>query len=632
MNCGTLKNSPKRKHQFTEIIFDCSWNMATINVFLLMGCLSNIHASSRSHYGKEFYIGMPSAWSSGNEVYIDIASQSKGNAFLEFPYSNKSDNRSLNKGSTTLSVYSDVFTRGGTFTEKTGIFLRTDVPVAVFVSSYKFYQAVMETYLALPVSYLGTRYKAASYLPYHSYVSEMMIIGISDNTTVTMTGHRRNTTFLTLNRSDVHQIDSKTDVSFTSVLSDKPVAVLSGSTCNGTLGPRGKALCDQLVEQMVPEHLWGETVIVPPVFPKLGFVLKVFSFDNAAVCLKNHSETRCVRQCLMGASPVLVTSNASINVVQYSVGQKYYEDDILFMTVIPGIKNYLNNYYFVVPNIYSRYANRLAIVVPSVEVGGLLLDGLQLGQAETFTVPEPFSNYTILIVYVRTGYHELYHTNKNVTFGVIAYAIGDNTGYGFPVGFGFQSGTPSANGLVEKDVHCFSCEDMGHAESCDVVKHCDENEVCYIQSYEKYGRKLYRSGCSRPDTCLKEKDSFRDTPDKCMECCSKNYCNNRGCGDNGLGGRDYRGPVCFDCPYERSPLDCNKITLCERDEICSIEEYRKWGEDSHYKMGCSSKQCTFSLPNLHEPYRGLPICQSCCTEDYCNLNCTKTYQGPSIVG
>ncbi|XP_053372889.1 IgGFc-binding protein-like [Mercenaria mercenaria] len=433
----------------------CRWNMATTYTFLLMGFLYMFTANaalSKSHFGKQFYIGMTAGSTSTLDFQIDIASKENGNMYLDIPYLNIHRNQSLSKGDTTLTV-SNALIRGGTFTENRGIYLSTDVPVAVYVT-WKSFSTVTDTYLALPLSSLGTRYTVASYDPCPPSAaadctperSTMMIIGAHDNTTVNVTDGNNRITIVRLDCQDVHQLSSQTDISNTTVWSDKPVTVISGTSC--AFVPHSIFFCDMLLEQMIPPSAWDKYYIVPPIFPKLGFLLKVFSIKdhgNTTFCLTNISQTLCSqplkKEYLMGTEPVLITSNASINVVQYGVGQKYDSiDGDGFMTVIPGINNYLNSYYFVIPNIYSSFENRLSIVVPSTYVGGLRLDGLSLVPEKTYSVPDPFSNYTILIISITAGYHELTHTDTNVVFGVIAYGLGYHIGYGFPVGFGLSLG------------------------------------------------------------------------------------------------------------------------------------------------------------------------------------------------
>ncbi|XP_053409053.1 uncharacterized protein LOC123561572 isoform X2 [Mercenaria mercenaria] len=602
-------------------------------VFLYTLCVQAI--LQKSHYGNQFYIGMIAARNWTTDFQIDIASKSNGNLYLDIPYLNLRRNETLQRGSTILTVNNSLI-RAGTFTENRGIYLSTDVPVAVYVT-WQAHPKVMDTYLALPLSSLGTRYIVASYDPCSLCKpdrSEMIIIGVHDNTMITVTDRYKRNTTLKLNALDAHQLSNTKDISNTAIVSDKQVTVISGTSCANI--PHGVFQCDLLLEQMIPSFSWKKAFIVPPVFPKLGFLLKIFSENNAAACITNSSRTVCYHsnqeEYIMGTDPAIITSRDSISVVQYGVGERYdFIDADEFMTVIPGIENYLNSYYFVIPQNYSSLANRLSITVPSSNAGGLRMDGMSLAPDKTYSVPDPFSNYSVLIINITVGYHELTHTDTNVMFGATAYGFGAGIGYGFPVGFRYlseshltsstttstlpttsstsptTSSTPSTaaptsttlsasvsmatNGPVTNvtNVLCFSCDDLSHVELCNVVKHCSTNEVCYIESYEKFGRKLYRSGCLQSATCQKNVISYQSQSDMCAECCSQNYCNNKGCGDTGLSPRDQRGPMCYDCPHELSPQDCNKLTLCKANELCSIEEFG-WGDHSQFKTGCASGQ------------------------------------------
>jgi hypothetical protein len=199
---------------------------------------------------------------------------------------------------------------------------------------------------------------------------------------------------------------------------------------------------------MVPTSHWQKSFIVPPVFPKQGFVLKILTIHNETVRIKNTTNTinnfssiLPYGEILMGTDPVVVTSAAAISVFQYGVG--HYYDNVHgkpFMTVIPGISNYLNNYYFVVPSLYNDLNNFLSVIVPSSLVQELYLDGSSLKVIKQYNVPDPFSNYTVIIAYITVGYHRLWHANSNVMFGATVYGLDSESGYGFPVGFGFTNG------------------------------------------------------------------------------------------------------------------------------------------------------------------------------------------------
>jgi hypothetical protein len=112
---------------------------------------------------------------------------------------------------------------------------------------------------------------------------------------------------------------------------------------------------------------------------------------------------------LMGTDPVVVTSAAPISVVQYGVGYDYDRvNGAPFMTVIPGISNYLNEYYFVVPSVYIYLNNYLSVIVPSSQAYELYLDGSSLTVIKQYNVPDPFSNYTVIIANITAGYHRLW--------------------------------------------------------------------------------------------------------------------------------------------------------------------------------------------------------------------------------
>lgn len=357
------------------------------------------------HFGKEFYIGMVSAQNWVNNFTVDIASPNVGSAFLSIPFLNIKRHETLYEGSTTLTISSSI-DRSGTFTENLGVYLRTDVPVAVYVT-WRPAPSVADSYLALPVCSLGTRYTTASYDPCSVCVSdrsEMMVFALHNNTAISIDGPYNNGSTLTLNDYDVYKQESQKDISNTEILSDKPVAVISGTSCSSV--PHDIDYCDIILEQMIPQHAWDKTFIIFPIYPKSGYILKVFSNNNATVCLKNSTRTTCNssqtnEEYLMGTEPTVVTALDPISVVQYGIGKLYDNiDGGPFMTVMPGLNNYLNVYHFIIPNVYAPLTNYLAISIHSTEVGGLLLDGSQLVHVKSYAIPDPFSKYTVLIAKV----------------------------------------------------------------------------------------------------------------------------------------------------------------------------------------------------------------------------------------
>ncbi|KAH3815577.1 hypothetical protein DPMN_144105 [Dreissena polymorpha] len=84
-----------------------------------------------------------------------------------------------------------------------------------------------------------------------------------------------------------------------------------------------------------------------------------------------------------------------------------------------------------------------------------------------------------------------------------------------------------------KQLMCYSCDDMSHLELCDTVTKYGDREVCVV---ERTNAK-YRSGCANSSICSMSYPSSSN----CAECCNNDYCNGRGCGDEGLVSRQERG-------------------------------------------------------------------------------------------
>lgn len=200
-------------------------------------------------------------------------------------------------------------------------------------------------------------------------------------------------TSININRLFAHQISSIKDLSNFEIIASKPVTVISGSGC--AYVPHNTGFCDMLLEQMVPVEYWSAgTFIVPPFYRTKGFLIKVLTSSNSSFCLRNITRTICntyshlpQEEFLIGTEPVVVTSSGLISVVQYGLGNDYNGFGDPYMDVIPAIDNYLNEYYFVVPPVYSLSTSYLSVIVPSDESNSLYLDGSSptVLQRETFS-------------------------------------------------------------------------------------------------------------------------------------------------------------------------------------------------------------------------------------------------------
>ncbi|XP_060582319.1 uncharacterized protein LOC132738747, partial [Ruditapes philippinarum] len=111
---------------------------------------------------------------------------------------------------------------------------------------------------------------------------------------------------------------------------------------------------------------------------------------------------------------------------------------------------------------------------------------------------------------------------------------------------------------------CFSCDGMSSPEYCDKVEHCQPNQICYTESYQTDYGKVFRSGCMDEQKCHKEENSTSNSV--CVECCTNEMCNNKGCGNADFPPREHRGPMCFDCQHIGDISSCRKVTMCASDQ------------------------------------------------------------------
>lgn len=182
-------------------------------------------------------------------------------------------------------------------------------PVVVY--SHIFKAARSAATLVLPTKVLGREYYATAYTqnspggnnPGPAY-SEFTIVAVEDNTLIEITPtakelnnhHAAGQTFqITLQKGDIYQYQSSTDLSGSHILSIastggicKPIAVFSGSSWVGFCGngvPSGSG-GDNLYQQLYPITAWGKEFITAPFIRKPYDVFRVyFSKDNTTLTI-----------------------------------------------------------------------------------------------------------------------------------------------------------------------------------------------------------------------------------------------------------------------------------------------------------------------------------------------------------
>ncbi|XP_053383507.1 uncharacterized protein LOC123540518 [Mercenaria mercenaria] len=436
---------------------------------ILIGCIIIItHAGcclSQSHYGTEFVFGIPHNHHNENqckEIYVSIAAFTTGTYNFTVPYLNISKTGTIQSNLTEIKLNCSI-AKFGTFTDRRGLYLKTSTEVAVYATNYE--SDTAESFLVIPVPETGKQYSTAAYQPVDSSENRFVLVAASSPETHGCIYNDTSGRFVTnfsLNPLEVYQLSTSDTLHGIRVIADKQVAVITGTTC-ATI-PHSISACDIITEQMIPTKSWDKIYIAPPTPPKEAYELRVTKTNSSVsgqICFHNQTSYYCGNDSTismrMGNRPTVIVSDNPISVVQFGFGNGYPLSGVgdPFMTVIPGLGNFLNNYSFAIPNIYRNAQNHLSIIIPTKYIQGLVLDGLNLTIAhnDMLNVSEPLDNYTVVILNVSSGYHHLYHTKNYVKFGLLIYGLGTTSdkyvGFGYPGGMRLSGSdtftTPTTN-------------------------------------------------------------------------------------------------------------------------------------------------------------------------------------------
>ncbi|CAH1244326.1 FCGBP [Branchiostoma lanceolatum] len=319
-------------------------------------------------------------------------------------------------------------------------------------------------YLGLPTDVLGTEYlvpcnTVTSNRPEEGFVhipSEFGLVGVYDNTAVKILPRQHvifedqsydagETITTTLNKFETMQIQSDDDLTGSRIISDKPVAVLSGNvfTSVGTAAEvRGSGT--HIVEMIPPVSTWGkEFALVPLKERQKGDVFRVLAAnDDTQVNLTgNVPRTLQAGEFWEFNLPSyrykhLTTSKPAL-LVQYSKSKTADQARAdPFMMLVPAVSQFAANYSFTtvdfaVLRLVGTY--HLNVVVSTSEKEGLRLDDNPLDSGIQWSVI-PGTQMSAARLDVMCGSHTLVHISSAVTFGVSMYGFTDWDGYGYPGG------------------------------------------------------------------------------------------------------------------------------------------------------------------------------------------------------
>lgn len=373
-----------------------------------------------------------------------------------------------------------------------GIKITADDPIIVYGVT-RFY-ATSDGYLALPTSSLGNNYQVASYADPTSNQAQYLpsytsIIGIYDNTKVTFRMGGCESCFAlkedgeylkynqtirrTLNEGDVWLIPGIgpfNDLSGSTVKANKPVSVISGNFC--AYIPSHIGACDFIIEQEMPENLWGKKYHVTPILTRKSYsIIKIFakkpftyvqSDGNPQYYIESAGGVRSTgfietRAGVLGPGetapkPIEISSTEAINVVQFNPGSQddNVENDPFQLSLTPT-QQYQTEIVFNTPGIRGSYGfknNFINIVYKATADGGIpddlmfaeVVDGqfrwIKMSSysgnpGQRFVSPEEDGRY-YRTKSMKLPYDGVFRIKANDPLAAYAYGSDYYDSYGFP--------------------------------------------------------------------------------------------------------------------------------------------------------------------------------------------------------
>ena len=402
-------------------------------------------------------LGFPDDSDRGQTDFINLDFLSNTNAtirvHIESPYTNY--HKTFDFTSKYNLSIDDGFELKGTVSDKRALYINASQDITVVITNVQTMDASGDTYTAIPVEALGTKYIVAAYFPYNSgYPSEYQVVAVYDNTTVTIVDPSgRHSSTRHLDRFGQYQFSSGIeDPSGTVITSSKKISVYAGVTC-GQLKNHGYGHgCDLMMTQLPPvtNDTSYKAVIVPELIQsEQDFIYRIYAESSNVARICSNTTNQHNASCSVGSvfrnnfnesniqtHTSVIYGNGSFFVAQIKGHQG-------FQTTIPNTQQYLKKYQVVVPTLYTDGQRSFcAVITKSGTEDGIWIDGKSsTPPTRVSKVPAPLDDYVVATIAMSKGYYEF--TNRyDVAFGLICYGYEPSTShasYGYVVGFAINA-------------------------------------------------------------------------------------------------------------------------------------------------------------------------------------------------
>ena len=299
-------------------------------------------------------------------------------------------------------------------------------------------------------------------------LSEVLLIGTENNTTVTVVPTQNiavpqnvqffsspeinvaaNTPFsFTLHKMQTFLFGAPlNDITGTSIVSDKPLTVISGHECGNV--PDNVAYCQHITEQIPPTVNWGQQFLLTPYSGKPVQYYKIITAEihttynftcgryntttqylNAAGSSFTHSTS--------GSSYCSISSDKPILVTQLGAGHNLGNTGDPVISVVPSVDQYSQESVFVSPNINgitSHYVN-----IAATNQSTILMDGIALPLTWN-AIYDHTNNVIGYATQLNSTSLDIPHIiTSHTKFSTLVYGFGTFKGYSYSAGVNLTQG------------------------------------------------------------------------------------------------------------------------------------------------------------------------------------------------
>ena len=308
-----------------------------------------------------------------------------------------------------LSISTDLVVADSSYQNRNkGIHVSANSEISVLLINYQ--SNSIGDYLAYPVQTLPLPqyqyYAVSTGTLVVSALSEVLLVGTEDNTAVTVVPTQNIAVPQNIQFSNSPEISVTAgtpfsftlhkmqtflfgvpgnDITGTSIVSNKPLTVISGHECGNV--PDNVGYCEHITEQIPPTVNWGQQFLLTPCSEKPVQYYKIITAANHTTynfTCGRYTTTRYLNAAgssfthsTSGSSYCSISSDKPILVTQLGAGYELGNTGDPVISIVPSIDQYSQEIVFVSPNITditSHYIN----IATTTNQSTILVDGIAL--------------------------------------------------------------------------------------------------------------------------------------------------------------------------------------------------------------------------------------------------------------